>query len=42
MKPNDILDMIGEAKGTYVWDAQRIRTGDIPVTKKKHRPKEHY
>ena len=39
MNSNDILDMVGDAKGTYVWDAQRIRTGDIPVTKKKTPPK---
>ena len=39
MNANDVLDMIGDAKGTYVWDAQRIRTGDIPVTKKKISPK---
>ena len=35
MKSNDILDMIGDAKGTYVWDAQRIRSGAVPVAKKK-------
>lgn len=39
MNSNDILDMVGDAKDTYVWDAQRIRTGDIPVTKKKTPPK---
>ena len=35
MKSNDILDMIGDAKGTYVWDAQKIRSGAVPVAKKK-------
>ena len=39
MKSNDILDMIGDAKGTYVWDAQKIRSGAVPVTKKKTSPK---
>lgn len=27
MNVNDVLDMIGDAKGTYVWDAQIIRSG---------------
>ena len=27
MNAHDILDMIGDAKGTYVWDAQQIRSG---------------
>ena len=28
MNSNDILDMIGDANGTYVWDAQEVRSGD--------------
>ena len=28
MNANDMLDVIGDAKGTYVWDAQQIRTGE--------------
>lgn len=36
MNSNDILDMIGDAQGTYVWDAQEVRSGTIPaVTKRK-------
>ena len=35
MNSNDILDMVGDAKGTYVWDAQNIRSGSAPATKKK-------
>ena len=36
MNANDILDMIGDAQGTYVWDAQEVRSGTIPaVTKRK-------
>ena len=35
MNSNDILDMVGDAKGTYVWDAQNIRSGSVPATKKK-------
>ena len=27
MNSNDILDMVGDAKGIYVWDAQQIRSG---------------
>jgi len=26
MNVNDILDMVGEAKGSYVWDAQQVRS----------------
>lgn len=26
MNANDILDMVGEAKGSYVWDAQQVRS----------------
>lgn len=29
MKADDILDMIGDAKGTYIWDAQKLRSGQI-------------
>ena len=28
MNANDILDMVGDAQGTYVWDAQQVRTGE--------------
>ena len=35
MNSNDILDMVGDAKGTYVWDAQKTRSGSAPATKKK-------
>ena len=35
MNANDILDMIGDAKGTYVWDAQNVRSGSVSVTKKR-------
>ena len=35
MNVHDILDMIGDAKGAYVWDAHNIRTGCIPVYQKK-------
>ena len=35
MNSNDILDMVGDAKGTYVWDAQNIISGSAPATKKK-------
>lgn len=30
MNANEILDMIGDAKGTYIWEAQRKRTGAAP------------
>ncbi|MDO5153879.1 MAG: hypothetical protein Q4D50_11070, partial [Eubacteriales bacterium] len=33
MNSNDILDMIGDAKGTYVWDAQLVRNGNIVQVK---------
>ena len=29
MNAHDILDMIGDARGTYVWDAQKVRAGQI-------------
>ena len=29
MNSNDILDMVGDAKDTYVWDAQLVRCGNI-------------
>lgn len=35
MNAQDILDLIGDAKGTYVWDAQEVRAGTVPVTKKR-------
>lgn len=35
MNAHDILDMIGDAKGTYVWDAQQVRTGNINSSGKK-------
>lgn len=35
MKPDDILDMIGDAKGTYIWDAQMVRSGAVPIPKRK-------
>ena len=36
MNSDDILDMVGDAKGTYVWDAQQIRNGSISVAKNRH------
>ena len=35
MNANDILDMIGDAKGTYVWDAQKVRAGADSTIKRK-------
>ena len=35
MNAHDILDMIGDAKGTYVWDAQQVRSGNIHSSDKK-------
>lgn len=35
MNAHDILDMIGDAKGTYVWDAQQVRSGNIHSSGKK-------
>ena len=35
MNAHDILDMIGDAKGTYVWDAQQVRSGNIHSSEKK-------
>lgn len=35
MNSNDILDMVGDAKGTYVWDAQEVRSGSVSVSKKR-------
>lgn len=29
MKAEEILDMIGDAKGAYIWDAQQVRSGRI-------------
>ena len=31
MNAQDILDMIGDAKGTYIWDAQQVRSGEVPA-----------
>ena len=28
MNANEILDMIGDARGSYVWDAQQVRSGN--------------
>lgn len=33
MNSNDILDMVGDAKSAYVWDAQQIRNESISVTR---------
>ena len=38
MNSNDILDMIGDAKGTYVWDTQEVRSGTIPAVAKRKMP----
>lgn len=35
MNVHDILDMIGDAKGTYIWDAQQVRTGSVNVQSRK-------
>ena len=35
MNAHDILDMIGDAKGTYVWDAQQVRSGNVHSSGKK-------
>lgn len=35
MNSNDILDMIGDAKGTYIWDAQVVRSGSVSSAKKR-------
>lgn len=35
MNANDILDMIGDAKDTYVWEAQQLRSGQIINPKRK-------
>lgn len=29
MRPDDILDMIGDAADSYIWDAQLVRSGNI-------------
>ena len=34
MSYNDILDMVGDAKGCYVWDAQQIRSGQISTVRR--------
>ena len=36
MNSNDILDMVGDAKSAYIWDAQQIRNGTISVTKNRN------
>lgn len=33
MNANELLDAIGDAKGAYVWEAQRRRTGEVPKAK---------
>ena len=38
MNSNDILDMIGDANGTYVWDTQEVRSGTIPAVTKRKMP----
>lgn len=35
MNAQDILDMIGDAKGSYVWDAQQVRSGLITTEHRK-------
>lgn len=35
MNAHDILNMIGDAKGTYVWDAQQVRAGLITTEHRK-------
>ena len=35
MNADDILDMIGDAKGIYVWDAQKVRDGSALAIKRK-------
>ena len=35
MNANDILDMVGDAKGTYVWDAQQARSNQNVNTPKR-------
>lgn len=35
MNANAVLDMIGDAKDTYIWDAQQVRSGNVTYNKKK-------
>lgn len=35
MNANDILDMVGEANDTYVWEAQQVRSRSISSAKRK-------
>ena len=42
MNSNDILDLIGDAKGTYVWDTQEGRSGTIPAVAKRKMPTKKY
>ena len=35
MNANAVLDMIGDAKDTYIWDAQQVRSGNVTCNKKK-------
>ena len=35
MNANDVLDMVGEAKDTYVWDAQQVRGRAVSSAKRK-------
>ena len=37
MNAHNVLDMIGDAKGTYVWDAQQVRSG-LMTTERKYLP----
>ena len=32
MNANEILDMIGDAKGTYLWETQKYRDGTAGVS----------
>lgn len=34
MTSEDILMMIGDAKGSYVWDAQLVRDGNVPANRR--------
>lgn len=39
MNTNEILDMIGEADASYVWDAQQVRSGNMAGSRKLPRAK---
>lgn len=34
MNAEDVLRMIGDAKGSFVWDAQQVRVGNVPARRK--------